>query len=83
MKELTDQEYQIVTERNKLNIARGDKMRVFLKEYDSKFHEPEIKKIQETCEKTIGHKWIDNGYTLFGIKMEKCELCHLTKSTTT
>lgn len=76
---MTDQELQIITERNKLDIVRGDKMREFLKEYDANFHDPEIKKLQETCEKTVGHKWIEDGYTIGGMKSNKCELCHLTK----
>lgn len=80
MQKLTDQEIQIVTERNKLDIARSDKMREFLKEYDAKFHDPEIKKLQETCEKTIGHKWIKDGYTIGGLESNKCELCNLTKT---
>lgn len=78
MQKLTDQELQIITERNKLDIARGDKMREFLKEYDAKIHDPEIKKLQETCEKTVGHKWIEDGFTIGGFKVKKCELCHST-----
>lgn len=79
MQKLTDQELQVITERNKLDIARGDKLREFLKEYDAKFHEPEIKKIQENCEKTVGHKWVQDGYTIGGFEIKKCQLCHLTK----
>jgi hypothetical protein len=79
MSQLTDQEFKIITEINKLNIARGDKMREFLKEYDAKFHDPEIKKVQENCEKTIGHKWIKDGDTICGLEANKCELCKLTK----
>lgn len=79
MSQLTDQELQIITERNKLDITRGDKMREFLKEYDAKFHDPEIKKLQEICEKTVGHKWIEDGYTIGGFKTRKCELCQLTE----
>jgi hypothetical protein len=79
MSQPIDQEIQIITEINKLNIARGDKMRDFLKEYDAKFHDPEIKKVQENCEKNIGHKWVEDGYTIGGFKIRKCELCHLTE----
>lgn len=80
MKQLTEQELKITTERNKLDIARGDKLREFLKEYDAKFHEPEIKKIQENCEKIVGHKWVQDGYTIGDFEIKKCELCHLTKT---
>lgn len=77
---MTEQELQIITEINKLEIARGDKMREFLKEYDKQTHDPEIKKVRENCEKIIGHKWIKDGYTFGGLEMQKCELCQLTKT---
>lgn len=35
MPNLTEQEFQIVTEKKKLDIARGNKTREFLKEYDA------------------------------------------------
>jgi hypothetical protein len=54
-------------------------MREFLREYDATTHEPELKKIQENCKNLTGHKWIESGYTIGGLEMKKCKLCHLTK----
>lgn len=68
----------IRTEKLKLDRERRQKLEKFLDEYDGKFYDPELKKLQENCEK-LGHNFVFTNFGPVGDAFYHCEHCGKTK----
>lgn len=73
-------------EKSRLERERGVKLREFLADYDSKVYNPNIKQLQENCEK-LGHEYSFHGYnfiksyTIIDVScaIYKCNYCGASK----